>query len=205
MAEIRVSRPGSQPPSNTVGTFGWLRRNLFSSPLNAALTILALYLLYSALPPLLRWAFLDATWSGDDREACATNGGACWAFIRVHFDQFMYGFYPSDQRWRVNATVLLLIFGAAPLFVRTVPNKIKIRLGLGLLAIYPIFAFALLTGGAIGLPAVDTSQWGGLLLTLVIAGVGMTAALPLGVLLALGRRSQMPAIQTLCVTFRRYA
>ena len=121
-------------------------------------------------------------------------------FIRVHFDQFMYGFYPDAHRWRVNLAVLLLIFSAAPLFIRRVPNHFKLRLALGILVGYPIIAFILLTGG-FGLVVVETSQWGGLLLTLVIAGVGMTAALPLGVLLALGRRSQLPAIQTLCVTF----
>ena len=113
----------------------------------------------------------------------------------------MYGFYPDDQRWRVKAALVVLILGATPLFVRAVPGKLKVRLGLGLLAVYPVIAFVLFKGGILGLPEVETSRWGGLLLTLVIAGVGMTAALPLGVLLALGRRSQLPAIQTLCVTF----
>ncbi|MDG4596598.1 MAG: amino acid ABC transporter permease [Candidatus Contendobacter sp.] len=200
MPEPRVPHSNLPPPTSTTGVVGWLRRSLFSSPLNAVLTLLAVYLLYVTLPPLLRWAFLDAAWSGEDREACR-SGGACWVFIRVHLDQFLYGFYPDEQRWRVNAAVLLLILGAAPLFVRTVSSKFKVRLGLGLLIAYPLVAFVLLKGGMIGLPVVDTSQWGGLLLTLVIAGVGMTAALPLGVLLALGRRSRMPAIQTLCVTF----
>ncbi len=200
MAEPRIPHPVLPPPASTAGAVGWLRRNLFSSPLNVAFTILAVYLLFVTLWPLLRWAFLDASWSGDSREACHP-GGACWVFIRVHFDQFMYGFYPDEQRWRVNTAVLLLILGAAPLFVRAVSSKFKVRLGLGLLIIYPLVAFVLLKGGMLGLPEVDTSQWGGLLLTLVIAGVGMTAALPLGVLLALGRRSRLPAIQTLCVTF----
>ena len=201
MAESRAPHPNLPPPPGAVGALGWLRRNLFSSPSNIALTLLALYLLYILIPPALRWAFLDATWSGDNREACSANRGACWVFIRVHFDQFMYGFYPDEQRWRVNIAVVLLVLGAAPLFVRAVPDQLKMRLGLGLLVVYPLVAFVLFKGGILGLSAVDTSSWGGLLLTLVIAGVGMTAALPLGVLLALGRRSQMPAIQTLCVTF----
>lgn len=204
MAEPSLSRapsPDLSPPASTAGAIGWLRRNLFSSPLNIALTLLAVYLLSLSLPPLLRWAFLDATWRGDSRAACEANSGACWVFIRVHFELFMYGFYPEAQRWRVNVAVLLLVLGAAPLFVRAVPAQFKVRLGLGLLAIYPLLAFVLFRGGMLGLPVVETSQWGGLLLTLVIAGVGMTAALPLGVLLALGRRSRMPAIQTLCATF----
>lgn len=196
----RAPRPDLPPPGSTIGAIGWLRRNLFSSPSNIALTLLAAWLLYLSIPPLLRWAVFDAAWSGDSREACHP-GGACWVFIRVHFEQFMYGFYPDAQRWRVNLAALALILGAAPLFVRAVPGKFKVRLGLGLLVIYPCVAFVLFKGGMLGLAEVDTSQWGGLLLTLVIAGVGMTAALPLGVLLALGRRSRLPAIQTLCVTF----
>ena len=200
MAETPLSR-AEPPPASTIGAFGWLHRNLFSSPFNIALTVLASYLLYLTIPPLLQWALLDATWSGDSREACQANGGACWVFIRVNFEQFMYGFYPEAQRWRVNTALLLLILGAAPLFVRAMPNKLKVRWGLGLLVVYPLVAFVLFKGGLFGLPVVDTSRWGGLLLTLVIAGVGMTAALPLGVLLALGRRSQMPAIQALCTIF----
>ena len=201
MAETHVPHPDLPPPASTVGALGWLRRNLFSSPPNAALTVLALYLLFTLIPPILRWAVLDATWSGDNRAACAANKGACWTFIRVHFDQFLYGFYPDAQRWRVKTVVLLLLLGAAPLLVRSVPQKVKMRLGLALLVAFPVVALILLKGGVLGLPAVDTSSWGGLLLTLVIAGVGMTAALPLGVLLALGRRSGLPAIETLCVTF----
>lgn len=201
MAEIHVPQPSLPPPSTTVGAVGWLRHNLFSSPLNVVLTLLALFLLYLIIPPVLRWAFFDATWSGENRSACSTNGGACWTFIRVHLGQFIYGFYPENQRWRVDLTVLLLILGAIPLFLRTVSAHVKLRIGLGLLVLYPFLAFGLLKGGVLGLPVVETSNWGGLLLTLVIAATGMTAALPLGVLLALGRRSKMPAIQSLCITF----
>ncbi len=201
VTESRIPHPDLPPPASAVGVLGWVRRNLFSSPLNIALTLLAAYLLYATIPSVLRWTLFDATWRGDSREACAANRGACWVFIRIHFEQFMYGFYPDAQRWRVNSAALLLILSAAPLFVRAVPGSVKLRLGLSILAIYPIIAFLLFRGGLFGLPDVETSQWGGLLLTLVIAGVGMTAALPLGVLLALGRRSKMPAIQTLCVTF----
>ncbi len=201
MAESRLPYPDLPPPASFIGPWGWMRRNLFSSLLNTALTALAAYLLWISVPHLLNWTLFNATWSGDTRADCQANSGACWVFIRVHFEQFMYGFYPDAQRWRVNSAVLLLILGAAPLFIRTAPNPVKVKLGLGLLVVYPVIAFVLFKGGLFGLPHVETSRWGGLLLTLVIAGVGMTAALPLGVLLALGRRSTMPAIQTLCVTF----
>jgi len=201
MTQPHVPHPDLPPPVSAVGAFGWLRRNLFSSPFNAALTLLALYFLISLLLPILRWAVLDATWSGTDRAACQVNQGACWPFIRVHLEQFLYGFYPEAQRWRVILLILLLVLGLAPLFIRSVSAKLKRRLGLGLLISFPILALILLKGGILGLPEVETSSWGGLLLTLVIAGVGMVGALPLGVLLALGRRSSMPTIQALCVTF----
>lgn len=201
MADPLTAYPNLPPPANTTGALGWIRRNLLSSPLNIFLTGLAVYLLWLLVPPILNWTLVNATWRGETREACQGSSGACWVFIRVHLDQFIYGFYPDAQRWRVNLSLLLLILGAAPLFMRTVPNSIKVKVGLAMLVVYPVIAFVLLRGGWVGLVEVETRQWGGLLLTLVIAGVGMTAALPLGVLLALGRRSAMPAIQVLCVTF----
>lgn len=201
MTQPHIPHPDLPPPANAVGAIGWLRRNLFSSPLNVALTVLAVYLLISLLPPILRWTLFDATWSGEDRAACQANQGACWIFIRAHLEQFFYGFYPESQRWRVNLLVLLLVLGVTPQFLHNVPVKLKRRLGLGLLILFPILALTLMKGGVLGLPDVETSSWGGLLLTLVIAGVGMAGALPLGILLALGRRSNMPTIQALCVTF----
>ncbi len=198
MTEPHKPLPDQLPPVATVGVLGWLRRNLFSSPLNAALTLLALYLLYLIIPPVIEWAFLKADWQGASRDDCV-SGGACWVFIRVRLDQFLYGFYPEAERWRVNAALLLPVLTAIPLFIPRFPRKGW--LGAFLLLVYPVVAYYLLTGGAFGLPIVETSQWGGLMLTLVISGVGMTAALPLGILLALGRRSQMPVIRAICVTF----
>lgn len=113
MAEAHIPHPDLPPPVSTIGVIGWLRRNLFSSPLNIVLTILAVYLLYTALPPLLRWVLWNAHWSGDNRADCPADGGACWVFIRVHFEQFMYGFYPDDQRWRVKTALAVLILSAA--------------------------------------------------------------------------------------------
>ena len=111
----------------------------------------------------------------------------------------MYGFYPSELRWRVDLTAVLAIVGAAPLFISRFPRKAVY--GIGFLVIYPIVAWCLLHGGVFGLDTVATSRWGGLMLTLVIAAVGIAGALPLGILLALGRRSNMPAVKVVCVTF----
>jgi general L-amino acid transport system permease protein len=182
----------------SVGVLAWLRNNLFSNWFNTLLTLTAIYLVWLIIPPVLNWAFLDANWSGSTRADC-TGEGACWVFIRTRFDQFMYGFYPEALRWRVDLTLALAILGAAPLFVRWMPRKIIY--GAGFLLLYPLIAYALLHGGFFDMEVVRSSRWGGLMLTLVIAAVGISGALPLGIMLALGRRSDMPAIRVLCVTF----
>jgi general L-amino acid transport system permease protein len=140
---------------------------------------------YASLAPLAAW--------GDARD------GACWTFVKMRFGQFIYGFYPSDQRWRIDLGFILLILWAAPLFVRGVRHKTSI--GLSLLILYPIIAYYLFTGGIFGLEVVETPKWGGLFLTLVIAMVGIVASLPIGIVLALGRRSNMPAIRAICIGF----
>ncbi|WP_278957544.1 amino acid ABC transporter permease [Aquipseudomonas alcaligenes] len=196
--EVHQFRPSLPPPRLSVGVIGWLRSNLFSNWFNTLLTLLAIYLVWLIVPPLLQWAVFQADWTGTTRADC-TSEGACWVFIRQRFDQFMYGFYPEELRWRVDLTVWLVVIGAAPLFVPMMPRKALY--GLVFLVAYPLLAFWLLHGGFLGLSEVETSQWGGLMLTLVIAAVGIAGALPLGILLALGRRSKMPAIRVICVTF----
>ncbi|MDD0841541.1 amino acid ABC transporter permease [Pseudomonas sp. Gutcm_11s] len=196
--EVHQFRPSLPPPRMSVGVVGWLRSNLFSSWFNTLLTLLAIYLVWLIIPPLLKWAIFEADWTGTTRADC-TSEGACWVFIKERFSQFMYGFYPEELRWRVDLTVWLAVIGAAPLFVPAMPRKAVY--GLAFLVIYPLLAYWLLHGGFLGLSTVSTSQWGGLMLTLVIAAVGISGALPLGILLALGRRSKMPAIRVICVTF----
>lgn len=196
--EVHQFRPSLPPPRLSVGVIGWLRSNLFSNWFNTLLTLLAIYLVWLIVPPLLQWAVFQADWTGSTRADC-TSEGACWVFIKQRFDQFMYGFYPEELRWRVDLTVWLVVIGAAPLFVPMMPRKALY--GLVFLVAYPLLAFWLLHGGFLGLSEVETSQWGGLMLTLVIAAVGIAGALPLGILLALGRRSKMPAIRVICVTF----
>jgi general L-amino acid transport system permease protein len=203
-AETQTPRTGREaeplaPPTERVGALRWMRDNLFNSPLNAVLTLLAVWLLWRTIPPILDWAIFDATWQGSSREACAEVPGACWTFIKVRFGQFMFGFYPPDERWRVVLAFALLVVAAIPLFVRGFQHKVA--LGAGLLFIYPVIAFYLFHGGVFGLRVVETPLWGGLFLTLVVAGVGIVSSLPIGVLLALGRRSDMPIVRMLCVGF----
>jgi len=196
--EIRETAPSLAPPSTSVSVLAWLRQNLFSSPFNTILTLLCLWLLYKILPPLVSWAILNANFVGDSRADCVA-GGACWVFVKARFGQFMYGFYPADQRWRIDVAFLILIVGLAPLFVARF--RYKIALAATLLIGYPVVAFYLFRGGAFGLSEVETSHWGGLFLTLVVAGVGIVTSLPLGILLALGRRSAMPVVRGVAIVF----
>jgi general L-amino acid transport system permease protein len=187
------------PPMRVHGVWPWMRANLFSSVGNAVLTILGIAVGLALVVPLIEWAFVNATWSGD-RETCAANTiGACWAFVKANFGQFMYGRYPDPERWRVNIFFVLLAAGIVPLAIPSLPYK-----GFNLLYIYilfPIISGVLLIGGVLGLPLVETTVWGGLFLTLVVSYVGMAMSLPLGIVLALGRRSKMPTVHYVCVVF----
>jgi general L-amino acid transport system permease protein len=197
-AEAREAAPALAPPAASVGVLAWLRQNLFSSPLNTALTLFCLWLLYEIVPPLVNWAILRASFLGESRADCVA-GGACWVFVKARFGQFMYGFYPPDQRWRINLAFLILIVGLAPLFVARF--RYKVGWAAALLIGYPVVAFYLFRGGAFGLVGVETSHWGGLFLTLVVAGVGIVTSLPLGIILALGRRSAMPIVRAFSIIF----
>ncbi|MBK1664704.1 amino acid ABC transporter permease [Rhodospirillum rubrum] len=186
------------PPVQTTGPIAWIRQNLLSSPFNIALTALALWVVVSGGSSLVTWAILDATFIGEGQDACS-NGGACWAFIINRLDFFTYGFYPVAERWRVNLGFLMLAVALMPQFIAAFPWRRA--LGLFGLTALPVITGVLLVGGVFGLRPVDTSQWGGLMLTLVLAYVGIVAALPLGMVLALGRRSSMPVVRISCTTF----
>ena len=193
-----IPKPDLPPPSGSIGAIAWVRRNLFSSWSNTLLTLFAFYFLYSVVPPLIDWAFIKSDWVGDSREAC-NSGGACWVFVNVRFDQFMYGFYPSEEYWRINLAFGLLILLAIPLFIERFAHKGK--LGAFILIVYPVIAFNLFAGGSFGLKPVETTLWGGLTLTLILSGVGIVSSLPLGIVLALGRRSSMPIVKSASVVF----
>ena len=177
----------------------WLRKNLFSSPLNSILTIVSLLLIYLIAVPVVEWLIIDAYWQGREPSACPNKSAACWPFIWARFDQFMYGLYPVEQRWRINLGLLIGLGAAVPVFLPRFRHKAAL-LAL-LLVTYPIIGVVLFTGGYFGLPFVATSKWGGFFLTIVAALFVLITSLPLGVLLALGRRSQMPLLRALCVSW----
>ena len=265
-------------PLSVAGPVAWIRTNLFSGPLNTLLTLLSLYLVVTTVPDLIRFYFIDAVWTGANRDACLADKagrpvGACWAYVADRFQYFIYGSYPISQRWRVNIVFAMFALGVAWLLWTRAPKKklgiffffvllpisaytlllggagaerflgICLTLSLAFAALYVILsfvpqivrfwigdaalavvqeqpawkrffgpkqivAFALVTffllsllASSVGLPRVDTGLWGGMTVTFLIAAVGIVFSLPLGVLLALGRRSRLPIIQLISVIF----
>jgi general L-amino acid transport system permease protein len=301
--------PDLPPPASEVGVYGWVYHNLFSTWYNIALTLVGGLAAFAALYMIIGFVFVDAVWTGEDRSGCEVDGAlarTCWVFVGVRFHQFMYGFYPFAERWRVDYSFLLLVLAFIPLFmddewikrryglavagIATLISLIAygvgpalvtallmlapygltyarvgtllprsdanaavgfgVRLGfisaastagyflgwailgeaeansLGwmsalvafglvtlnrasvkawiaflLICIYPFIAFYLWFGDGFGLEFVETSRWGGLFLTLVVAGSGIAASLPIGIVFALGRRSEMPAIRAVSIAF----
>ena len=210
--ELQTTR---KPPISQIGAILWLRTNLFSSWTNGLLTLASLYLLYIALPPLLDWMFFSANFNfgtvnilGFDikfSEVMADNKNcgreaACWPFIYEKIYMFIYGFYPREEVWRPDVfyglTALLIIV------VRLVRNyKYKNRVILTMIVTFPIVSYVLMAGGFGLLPVVETHQWGGLTLSLIIASVGIIVSFPIGVVLALGRRSDLRVIKLFSTLF----
>ncbi len=201
----REQLPPKPPPHRVTGPLAWLRDNLFSSNLNIALTIVVVLLIAWSATELFRFLILDAAWTGADRGECLESVqhrpiGACWPFVWERLPYFTYGSYPIPQRWRVDLFFLLLAIGIAWLMWLKAPRR---DIGaLYFFIILPVASFILLHGwDAIGLPVVDTVLWGGILVTIVVATVGIVISLPLGILLALGRRSHMPTVKIYSIVF----
>jgi general L-amino acid transport system permease protein len=325
--ELVPERPA---PVKTTGFVGFLRTRLLNSPTNIMLTILSILLLWFTVIPALRFLLVDAVWHGADRNACLAENvghlvGACWPFVQAKLSQFIYGFYPEPERWRVNLTFALAAILLLPLLIPRLPAK-GLNAGLFFFA-FPVVAFFLLHGGGLegfgvswtaalfsgladsvigagratakageataifgpllvlsgklvvligvaisylispltwlrdhlqtshqplwldlvatagivsialfllnggmragwrplvtslvifagigiviavmgldrgGLPVVDTRLWGGLLVTLVVSVTGIVASMPVGIALALGRRSTIPLIRIFSITF----
>ena len=196
-------------PAGEKGPLAWVRKNLFATPADIVLTIVGLVMIALIIPPLLNWAFFSAAWTGTNRSFCATIAqggiqpegwsGACWPYVAAKFQQFLYGRYPIEERWRVILVAIMFVALLTPLMIPRVPYKaINAIVFFG---VFPIVAFVLLVGGWFGLEYVETSLWGGLLVTLVLSFVGISVSLPLGILLALGRRSKLPVVKMLSVIF----
>lgn len=190
--------PDLPPPKNLVGPVAWIRKNFFGSVSDTILTLIGLYLLYLIIPGILNFTLLDAVIDAESKQACREAGdGACWALIIERFQFSIYAFYPVEYRWRPNVAFLLMFVALGPVLFDKFPMR---KQAFVFSVIYPFLAGWLLLGGA-GLEPVSTELWGGVMLTIVIGVTGITFSLPIGILLALGRASRLPALRTLCTAF----
>ncbi|UCI06200.1 amino acid ABC transporter permease [Mesorhizobium sp. B1-1-8] len=210
MSWVRTEMALAEPaPLSVRGPVAWVRKNLIGSVGDTILTVLGIAIVAMILPQVINWAFINAQWTGPNRTVCATVAqggiqpdgwsGACWAFVNAKFGQFIFGTYPIEERWRPILVAVLLVVLLVPMLIPRVPRK-----GLNAILLFlvlPVVSFFLLSGGVFGLPHVETSRWGGLLVTLSLSFVGIVVSLPLGTVLALGRRSKMPIVKLLCVIF----
>jgi general L-amino acid transport system permease protein len=196
-----ASEPEDPPPTLTSNALEWARANLFSSLGSTVITIGILALIAYLAPRLFAWATTSAVWRAADGAACRQHpDGACWAFVIAKWDYLRFGSYPIAERWRVDVVEAV----GAVLIVWLLWTKAPRRAVGAVLffVVYPILALVLLRGSSVfGLPIVDTLLWGGIFVSLITAVVGIVFSLPLGVLLALGRRSSLPIVRTASVVF----
>ncbi|WP_084602577.1 amino acid ABC transporter permease [Rubritepida flocculans] len=165
----------------------------FNGPLNIAISLACIALLVWLVPPLFRWAVLEATWEGT-AQSCRQNAGACWAFIREKFWFSVFGLYPFEERWRPASMLAILVVMVVASTIRRFWNR-WLLLGWAIAA--PAM-WVLMQGGVFGLPYVQTRQWGGLTITGIIAVYGLALGYPLSILLALGRRSKLTLVRWFC-------
>jgi len=175
-----------------------LNKNINSNWFNAVLSLLIIFVLIQNIPPLLNWLFFDANFAGQTKEEC-TGSGACWIFVKIWFPRFIYGLYPNAEIWRINLTFLMLITSVIILFYA--PQKFKKYIIIFLLFVFPFIAINVISGGNFGLKWVETNAWGGLSLTFIISIFALLFCFPVGMFLALGRRSSAPVIRYSSIGF----
>ena len=179
-----------------------LNKKINTNHFNAILTLLFIFAIIKSISPILSWFIIDANIGGDTKEAC-TGNGACWTYIKIWLRRFIYGMYPNDLQWRINISFILLIALAFVGYFAT--ERLKKFLTLYYVVIYPIMAFILIyyliSGGSFGLMWVETGAWGGLSLTFIVSFFCLIFCFPLGMFLALGRRSTLPTLRYISVGF----
>jgi general L-amino acid transport system permease protein len=199
MAETKkesAQTEGLKAPVIRIGVVQWVKENLFNGFVNSILTIVTLLLLYKIVPPFVRWAFIDSLWFST-ADQCRAGSGACWSLIPANIRFIIFGFYPHDLHWRPLLAMIMLVSLLLYSQNRGHWNKFLGYLWMAGLVTMGI----LMRGGIFGLTPVESDQWGGLPLTLMLSFFGLFAAYPLGVVLALGRRSKMPALRTICILY----
>ena len=185
-------------PTRSVGIVAWVRRNLFGSVSNGVATLLMVALALWWLPGLLQWAVTDAVWAADaDRCQDARGLGACWGVVNEKYRLIIFGRYPFEQHWRPEVATVLMVGLLMASCIRAFWKPWLVLAWAGVLWLF----FVLMGGGVWGLEKVPTERWGGLPLTIMLATLSIVLAFPLAVAVALGRRSRMPAIRSLCVIY----
>ena len=188
-------------PLSQVGLVGWLRTNLFSSWLSSAVTLAVLYLVVRWAVGFVEWGLVNAVWSvpNNQTQACRDlkGTGACWAVITEKHRFILFGTYPYEQHWRPALCVLLFVALYVMSAMRRFWRPALALIWIGMLTLIGV----LMWGGVLGLPYVPQERWGGLVITLILATFGLAFAFPLAILVALGRRSKLPAIKALCVLY----
>jgi general L-amino acid transport system permease protein len=187
---------GDRPPQVSSGPIAWLRANLFNSVLNTLLTLGAVWFLAVTIPPLVRWGLIDAIWHADSGRVCRGDG-ACWAFVGEKLRFILFGRFPYEEQWR--PLVVIAVFVA--LILASCDRRLWGRRLAALWLAGFVVIGVLMWGGVLGMSYVETALWNGLPLTLILAVVGMALAFPLAILLALGRRSRLPAVRALSVAY----
>jgi general L-amino acid transport system permease protein len=185
-------------PVKMEGFLPWLRNNLFSSIGNTVISLLVLAVLVWAATNIAQWGIIHAVTAADP-DACqaARGAGACWGVIREKGRIILLGRYPQAEHWRAELATVLLLGLVVASCVRWFWKPWLVLLWAAVLAAF----FTLMSGGVFGLTKVTTDQWGGLPLTVMLTVISMTIAFPIAVMVALGRRANMPAIRTLCVIY----
>ena len=185
-----------EPVGGLHAAIDWLRANLFNTWYNAVLTVLIVWALFAVLPDVMQWLIGGAEWAPDP-QACRHAAGACWGFVAEKYRLILFGTYPFDEQWRPLAAMALFV----ALIALTCNRRFWKPSLAGAWAMGIVVISVLMWGGVLGLSYVDNLRWGGLPLTLILSTVGLLFAFPFAILLALGRRSDLPAIRAVCVAY----
>jgi general L-amino acid transport system permease protein len=198
MTEIFITKPARPAPVRTEGLLPWLKANLFASVPNAVMSVLIIGVLAWAVVNVLRWGVVNAVTAADPDLCQAARGvGACWGVVNEKARLMVMGRYPQAEHWRAELAMVLLLG-----LVVASCSRYFWKVWLPLLWVVVLTAFfTLMSGGVLGLSKVSTDQWGGLPLTIMLTVISMTMAFPIAVAVALGRRSNMPAIKSVCVVY----
>lgn len=198
MAVTFSALPAREAPVRTEGVVPWVRRNLFADWTSAVTTVLLVVGALVVLSRFGQWGLANAVFAAD-ADACqaARGNGACWGVIAEKWHVIIFGRYPFEEQWRAGLAATLMVAAVVVSCVRAFWKPWLVALWLAVLALF----FILMGGGVLGLAPVRTDLWGGLPLTVMLATLSIFLAFPLAVAVALGRRSNMPAIRTVCILY----